>query len=151
MATPDGHLRASDVERERVIEALRRHTADGRLSLEEFEDRVGEALSATTRDDLRPVLRDLPALPPDAPARTQPRRGAAWGSTDLGRAVLPVAAVIATVVLVASSGWALWWLVFPLMAAFGGCGRSRSCSIRAAEARQVRASDTAVDDELVRV
>ena len=36
-------LRASDADRERPIALLREHTADGRLTLEEFTDRMSAA------------------------------------------------------------------------------------------------------------
>jgi hypothetical protein len=36
----DSHLRASDQEREAVIEQLRQHTVDGRLTLDEFSSRA---------------------------------------------------------------------------------------------------------------
>jgi hypothetical protein len=56
-------LRASDDERMRVVAALERHTAAGRLSLDEFSDRVTRALAAATRQDLALVTSDLPAEP----------------------------------------------------------------------------------------
>lgn len=130
MAGPDGQLRASNAERDRVIEVLRRHTADGRLTLEEFEQRVGEALAAMTRADLGPVLRDLPPLPPAAPvaARATARR-TRWRSLDGGRAVLGAIAVIVLVTVIASGAWGMWWIVFPLLGVFGGCGRGgTSCT-----------------------
>ncbi|HSJ45237.1 MAG TPA: DUF1707 domain-containing protein [Euzebyales bacterium] len=130
MAAPDGQLRASDTERERIIELLRRHTADGRLTLEEFEQRVGEALAATTRADLGPVLRDLPPLQPVPPHATRPTPvRVRWPSALDGGAVLRTVAVVAAVTVVLASGWQLWWIVFPLIAVFGGCGRSAtSCT-----------------------
>jgi hypothetical protein len=54
-------IRASDDDRQRVIDALQRHTAAGRLSLDEFTDRVGDAYSARTLGDLEAITRDLPA------------------------------------------------------------------------------------------
>lgn len=52
--------RASDADRERVVEALREQTTIGRLTLEELEERSGAAYAARTWDDLRPLLADLP-------------------------------------------------------------------------------------------
>jgi hypothetical protein len=54
-------LRASDLDRERVVVALQRHTAAGRLSLDEFAERAGRAYAAATLADLAAVIRDLPA------------------------------------------------------------------------------------------
>lgn len=130
MAAGDGHLRASDAERERVIEGLRRHTAEGRLTLEEFEQRVAEAYAATTRDDLRPVLRDLPPPQPAPPPAAGPPRPALrrLAGLDTGAALRTVAIVVAATVIIAS-GWQLWWIVFPLMGLLGGCGKgARSCA-----------------------
>jgi hypothetical protein len=57
-------LRASDEDRRRVVDALERHTAAGRLSLDEFADRVDRALAAATHADLATVVHDLPPDPP---------------------------------------------------------------------------------------
>jgi hypothetical protein len=64
--TPD--LRASDADRERVVRSLERHTAAGRLSLDEYADRVERTLQARTHGELATVLGDLPAEPTDAPS-----------------------------------------------------------------------------------
>ena len=53
-------LRASDGERDQVVALLQRHFADGRLTQAEFEERVGAALAARTRDQLRALTADLP-------------------------------------------------------------------------------------------
>lgn len=157
MAAPDGQLRASDAERERIIEVLRRHTADGRLTLEEFEQRVGEALAATTRADLGPVLRELPPLGADAPveAGTAARR-TRWPSLDGGRAVLGAVVIVAVATVIATGAWGMWWIVFPLMAVFGGCGRgAASCSgarsRHARDRRPHRGHEPDVDREVIRV
>jgi hypothetical protein len=65
------NVRVSDAERGRVIEVLKQHAAEGRLTLEEFEARVDEALAARTGTDLRVVLRELP-VPEAAPVRRRP-------------------------------------------------------------------------------
>jgi hypothetical protein len=54
-------LRASDADREQVIAALERHTAAGRLTLDEYSDRVERTLQAATFADLAEVTADLPA------------------------------------------------------------------------------------------
>jgi Domain of unknown function (DUF1707) len=53
-------LRASDADRQRVVTALERHTAAGRLTLDEFGDRVAQVLRAATLGDLAAVTGDLP-------------------------------------------------------------------------------------------
>jgi hypothetical protein len=63
----DPNLRASDADRHRVVAALEEHTAAGRLSLDEFGERVTRALSAVTHGELAAVTRDLPAEPAPGP------------------------------------------------------------------------------------
>ncbi len=72
-------LRASDADRERFVEALGRHHADGRLTTEELAERTERAYAARTLGDLDALATDLPALPASAPpgGRRRPpcRRG----------------------------------------------------------------------------
>jgi Domain of unknown function (DUF1707) len=56
-------LRASDDDRDTVLRALERHTAAGRLNLDEFDKRSTTALTAVTVDDLAALTADLPQLP----------------------------------------------------------------------------------------
>ena len=68
---PSGKVRASDAEREAVVERLRVATAEGRLTLGELTERTGAAYTATTRGELVPITADLPEVPssPAVPAR----------------------------------------------------------------------------------
>ena len=54
-------MRASDADRERTVAALERHTGAGRLTLDEFAERVGAVAGARTLDELAAVVSDLPA------------------------------------------------------------------------------------------
>jgi len=67
-AMPEPALRASDDDRDAVLRALERHTATGRLNLDEFDQRSTAALTAVTLDDLAALTADLPQ-PPHEPAR----------------------------------------------------------------------------------
>jgi DUF1707 SHOCT-like domain/Cell wall-active antibiotics response LiaF, C-terminal len=58
---------AGDAEREHSTQLLSQAVVEGRLTLEEFSDRVERAQAARTRDELATLTRDLPAAPP-APA-----------------------------------------------------------------------------------
>jgi len=61
-------MRASDEDRHRVVTALERHTGAGRLTLDEFAERVAVAADARTLDELAAVVSDLPGeTPPEAP------------------------------------------------------------------------------------
>jgi Domain of unknown function (DUF1707)/Cell wall-active antibiotics response 4TMS YvqF len=66
-------LRVSDTDRERAVASLREHLSAGRLTLDEFTERVEEAYAARTSAELERVGRELPAA---APARA--RRGRKW-------------------------------------------------------------------------
>ncbi|WP_280448305.1 DUF1707 SHOCT-like domain-containing protein [Nocardia brasiliensis] len=54
------HVRASDADREKIVEQLRLAMNEGRLSLHEFDDRVQQVYAAKTYGELTPVLADLP-------------------------------------------------------------------------------------------
>jgi hypothetical protein len=51
-----------DSDREELFGLLSRHTASGRLTVDELERRVGLVAEATTREEARAVLSDLPPL-----------------------------------------------------------------------------------------
>lgn len=79
-------LRASDAEREEVVDRLRCALEDGRLKLDEYLQRVERAYEAVTYGDLTVLHDDLPAVRPvpaqhlPAPA---PARAAAAAATPL--------------------------------------------------------------------
>lgn len=56
-------MQASDSERERIVRELTQHCGDGRLTLDELEERIAEAYAADTQDELRHAIRELPAVP----------------------------------------------------------------------------------------
>jgi hypothetical protein len=51
----------ADTDRDGAVEQLREHLFAGRLTAEEFEERIATAHRARTRSDIRAVLTDLPA------------------------------------------------------------------------------------------
>lgn len=73
-------LRVGDAERAEVTAALREHFAQGRLSHEELDERLGLALSARTAGELARITADLPR--PDGPG-TRPRRQERPAPADL--------------------------------------------------------------------
>jgi hypothetical protein len=61
-------LRVGDAEREAAATSLREHYAQGRLTLEEFNERLDAALKAVTQNQLNRITADLPhATAPSAP------------------------------------------------------------------------------------
>jgi hypothetical protein len=72
MATEDPDrppMRASDADREAVVEQLRVALNEGRLTITEFDERVRDAYAAITLADLAPLTADLPE---PVPARRLP-------------------------------------------------------------------------------
>jgi hypothetical protein len=65
-------IRASDAEREHTVALLREHTIEGRLTLEELAERAEGAYTATTRDELEALTRDLPVA--SEPSGRRPTR-----------------------------------------------------------------------------
>lgn len=65
---PMSAVRISDSDRDAIVELLRRHTGEGRLSMEEFEERSSKAYAARTRGDVAGLLADLPPLDGPLPA-----------------------------------------------------------------------------------
>ncbi len=59
----DRPIRASDKERESVVDVLRDAYTDGRLTLEEFDERTSVAYASKTWADLRELTADLPVEP----------------------------------------------------------------------------------------
>jgi hypothetical protein len=67
-------IRASDGDRDAAIAVLRDHVAEGRLTLEEFAERVSAASLARTTVELDELVRDLEPPPGPAPSRRSPTR-----------------------------------------------------------------------------
>jgi hypothetical protein len=130
LATPPDDLLVSDAERQTVIDDLREHTADGRLTLDEFEERVEEALHARTGAELRTVTRELPSL-----RQTPPSRDWRLPRLPVSPRLLVIAAVVAVALLAG-----VWWVLIPLWFVFGGCGGSSANGVT--QTRQTERDDT---------
>jgi Domain of unknown function (DUF1707) len=70
----DQHIRVSDAERTEVADRLAVHFGEGRLNQAEFDERVAQAMNATSRGDLRGLFDDLPEREPEGTPGT-PVRG----------------------------------------------------------------------------
>jgi len=79
-------VRASDAEREQTVALLRGHVVEGRLTLEEFSQRLDSAYTARTREELEALTHDLPVAAPDSlpQSRRRPKRltGVVFGSVE---------------------------------------------------------------------
>jgi hypothetical protein len=84
VAAARGQLRASDADRERAIEALKVAFTRGRLTRDELDLRVGQALLARTYAELARASADMRARP--GPAGPRPAAGAParWGPGGTG-------------------------------------------------------------------
>jgi Domain of unknown function (DUF1707) len=60
MTTETPRVRTSDAERERIAETLRTAVGDGRLTLEEGDERLATLYTTKYRDELGPLVADLP-------------------------------------------------------------------------------------------
>ena len=79
-------VRASDAERDATIERLSAATGDGRLTLEEFSQRMERATAARTRAELGPLVADLPADagPAGTTAAGRAQAGPSWHVSPIG-------------------------------------------------------------------
>jgi DUF1707 SHOCT-like domain len=66
-------LRISDIDRDRAAEVLREAHAQGRITVDELDERLTSVYSAKTFSDLVPVTRDLPATRDEAAAAAPAR------------------------------------------------------------------------------
>jgi hypothetical protein len=109
IAARQGRWRASHADREQVVGALKAAFVQGRLTADELDERVGQALAARTYAELAALTTDLPAdptpavqsapAPPPAPARRlqnpAARRAVKAGAGAIGVAVIALGTVIA--------------------------------------------------------
>ncbi len=81
-------LRISDADRHRVAELLRESAGEGRLDIEELEERLEQAYAAKTYGELVPITADLPVGPqPQAPVES-PRSTAPANRYDTSLAIM---------------------------------------------------------------
>ena len=129
----DPRIRASDADRDRTAALLREHHVAGRLTAEEFNERLDKAYAAKTLGDLDQLLSDLPGidlyelpdhsvdrrgqtsfglpwlLAPRGSGRISPAWRAAWGSWASVSLVLFVIWLISAVGNHSANGlWFLW-------------------------------------------
>jgi hypothetical protein len=121
-------IRIGDTERDAAAAALGEHYAAGRLTKDEYDERIDGVWSARFHDDLRPLFADLPSRAPaasrPAPATQIPLGRPARRVPSLGPLV--PALVIALVAIVVITG--IPWLLFALfwvwvLGGFGHGGR----------------------------
>jgi Domain of unknown function (DUF1707)/Domain of unknown function (DUF4190) len=95
-----GKMRASDADRDRVVELLNVAYSEGRLSKDEYDSRLESAFTARTYADLDQIVTDLPAPPSTAVTPVTRINGLAIASLACGLAQFmfgPIATVPAIV------------------------------------------------------
>ena len=100
-------LRASDAEREHHAELLREHAAQGRLTVDELDERLDRVYAARTLGELAPVVADLPAA--SVRERPAPRR------TLRPELVAYLAVNLMLIVIWAATGAGYFWPIWPLL------------------------------------
>jgi hypothetical protein len=117
--TRRANLRASDEDRDHIIDRLRKAATEGRIAAEEFEQRVSHALKARTYGELEQTVADLPG----PRARRQPARhtSAGWALSVVRENpvlilfAIPVLAVTAAMLLAATIVWATLMIVVMIL------------------------------------
>src|SRR5215468_10116670 len=71
-------MRAADTDRQQVVDRLGDALACGRLTMDEYVERMGHAYQAVTYGDLAPLCADLPARQGGARSMKAPAAGVAW-------------------------------------------------------------------------
>jgi hypothetical protein len=96
---PEPHLRAADADRTAVATVLGEHMAAGRLTVDEYEDRLARAYAARTYGELGELTADLPArtaAPVPGPRDTAPARGdgCSWDGAHSWRSWLTTSLIV---------------------------------------------------------
>jgi DUF1707 SHOCT-like domain len=106
-----GYLRASDADREHVIDVLKAAFVQGRLTKAELDARVGQAFAARTYADLAALTADVPAglmdaVPTGRVARAHARRP--MGNAAKAGICAVIAVAVAVIVSIPTGGMALF-------------------------------------------
>jgi hypothetical protein len=116
---PNPSLRASDADRERVVEILRQHTAEGRITAEEFEERMAAAYDARTMGALSELTTDLPVdlaeharRQTELAKRSKPRKPVARQMREEFSGVIGLGVILTTIWVVSGGGY--YWPGWPL-------------------------------------
>lgn len=137
--------RIGDAERDSATELLREHLAQGRLTAEEFDERIDAALRAKVAGDLDRLFSDLPGPRPGQTVATTPGvQAPPWSGSSAvpapsaqapaplvsteNRVLKGLTAVMwpVTIIVLFATSWDYWWLIFIPVIISGMLGRSES-------------------------
>jgi hypothetical protein len=112
-----GSLRASDSDRDQIVDRLRKAATEGRIAAEELEHRVSKALKARTYDELDETVSDLPR-PGGRETAPRGRSAGGWAIATVREnpilllIAVPVLAVTVAMLLAATIVWMVLVMVF---------------------------------------
>jgi len=120
-----GEFRASDADRDQIVDRLHKAATEGRIASSELEQRVSTALKAQTYRELEATVSDLPG--PARRNRVAHQRSVPGWAVSTVRAnpvlvlfALPLLAATAAMLLAATIVWSMMMLVIFIL---GGRGR----------------------------
>lgn len=103
-------IRASDEDRQHVVDLLAEHHVAGRLDQAEFAERMESAYAAKTLGDLGRLMRDLPRIKAEpAPKTGPPQTGSARAAFASWLSTAVLVLVIWLAVSVASGHFTYFW------------------------------------------
>jgi hypothetical protein len=122
--TRHGALRASDADRDRIVDRLHRAATEGRIASEELEHRVSIALKAKTYSELEATVTDLPGPRSRSGTGLERRRSVGGWAVSTVRTnpmlLVLVIPVLAVTMAVAVTITVLWGVLMLLVMMFGG-------------------------------
>lgn len=136
-AEQKARLRVSDRERERVVDLLSEHAAEGRLTLEELDARIDGAHGARTQGELDAITDDLPAG--DTGGSAAGPRADGSRSRPSRQLVAFVAVNLVLVAVWALAGGGYFWPIWSILgwgiglAKAGPCGHRRARNLASGE------------------
>ncbi|MER7013848.1 DUF1707 domain-containing protein [Saccharopolyspora sp. NPDC000359] len=84
-----GEMRASNADREAVVQRLQEAAGEGRIDFTELTERVDQALAAKTYAELDPLIADLPVSQVAPPTEPLAVDGGKYGNSRTGRWQVP--------------------------------------------------------------
>jgi class 3 adenylate cyclase len=137
-------MRASDADRERVAELLRRHYGAGRISEEELDERMEAAYAARTTTELTELTRDLPATRGGGAAARPSRRSGLEMSVRI-HATVYLVVNLGLIAIWALSGGGYFWPIWSILGWGIGLG-AHAAPLFAGRGVRARHDDSSVED-----
>jgi Domain of unknown function (DUF1707) len=117
IASPDANLRAGDADREQIAERLRVSHSEGRLDIDEFQQRLEQCYEAKTFGELRELVRDQPRQ------QQQDRRQLTRSFSARRWRLVPILPILLALLVISAAtgrhgGDHVFWLWVPLLFLF---------------------------------